>query len=54
LSIEEQSEKNKENLSERCRIALEKNFGFPIPLPKCVKKTHEEEQFTVFGGKQNV
>jgi len=43
LSIEEEIERSNENLSEKCRVSLEKNFGFQIPLPKCVKKAPKEK-----------
>ncbi|HUK84308.1 MAG TPA: hypothetical protein VLU95_00450 [Candidatus Acidoferrum sp.] len=29
-------------LSERCRIALEKSYGFKIPMPKSVRKAPKE------------
>jgi hypothetical protein len=39
VSIEEAIQLNRENLSERCRIALEKDLGFKIPLPKSAVKS---------------
>ena len=38
MTVEEALKLNKENLSERCRIALEKDLGFEIPLPKSAVK----------------
>jgi hypothetical protein len=42
------TEKEK-TLAERCRIALEKNYGMPIPMPKTLAKSiddlNEERKF---------
>jgi len=32
-----------QNLSEKCRISLEKSFGFRIPLPKGIVKPGKEK-----------
>ena len=36
-------------LAERCRIALEKNYGMPVPVPKSFGK--KESKFWETGGK---
>jgi hypothetical protein len=31
-----------QNLSEKCRVALEKSYGFKIPVPKSIGKSLKE------------
>jgi hypothetical protein len=33
------------NLSERCRIAIERSYGFKVPLPKSIGSHVNEKQF---------
>ena len=37
------------SLAERCRIALEKNYGMPVPVPKSFGR--KESRFWETGGK---
>jgi hypothetical protein len=40
--ITEKSKAHNEGiLAEKCRIALEKSFGMPVPTPNCLSKKHQ-------------
>jgi hypothetical protein len=40
------AQKDMESLSERCRVALERRYGFEIPTPNCMsKKAHRNRQY---------
>jgi hypothetical protein len=36
---------NEKDLAERCRIALEKSYGMPVPLPKYFGKKNQNFRF---------
>jgi hypothetical protein len=43
MKKEEIDLQNVQLLSEKCRIALEKSYGFKVPLPKSLAKSAKKE-----------
>ncbi len=44
----EDAEKTETELAEECRKALEKEYGFKIPLPKSMKRSHFHQKLPEF------
>jgi hypothetical protein len=41
--VEDQEMQDKQNFSERCKNAIEKSYGFKIPLPKSILKIENKK-----------
>jgi hypothetical protein len=40
MFAEEIRTQNNEILAEKCKMALEKSFGIPVPMPNCLSRKH--------------